>query len=985
MKHKTLVFFISICLFFSIPLITFIIYTYHVSADENSDVKITNIEKINVKGTAETLNSSFDNDTHSVILNSSLADIGDSIEYKVTIKNSGKTDVYLEDVKKEIKNNTDGAIDITISGYTKGEALTSGNTTEVNIKIECLYSTDNNNISAEITFSFKVDDGKSRTKVSYNCVYDKNLNFEQKDCSQFDEYKTAGSYVFPTEKNSNIEVPNIRGYKFRGWADTSGNILTDENGILLDGKGNITVNDEPINIFGIFEKKESPIINNIGLSATTSSITAAVSAEATNGIAYYEFKIEDGSYINNDNNNAYTFTDLKPNMNYTITVRVCDKEGLCTAKSTSKEIDYNKILNNLGNGLYTDETEENRYIYKGENPDNYVKLGDELYRIIALEEDGTFLLIKNNSLENKEVYDTGYNFTSATSIDDTRYTDVSTGYCYERLDMTYYGCNIFGNNNTIIDFKTNKVKDQINGYTLPEKNASINIKLSTWYNTLSDNVKNLINEHKFNVGYANTKENQSLKNTVISEHKYQWQGYVALATVSDYVKANSNSSCNTIYKASNNSDCSNTNWMPEDLWLITPYLSSKTEVYSAEEGKVQHVNASSENYIYPVFYLNSGISFSGSGTSNDPYILLEKSGESARTSSINKPVFSINESNVTITYEYKEDSTNPKNTYEYKYIVNSDNYYYYDKTLNKFIKYTISKDNGILEKIENEDVSATIENDKLIVSFELSKAGETVVATIQNTSNLYSNEVSNSIVFTPDPTIKPYSENDEFWKSDYIKDIKTVTFDTYVTKDDYDDSAYWDISEKGDNSVIAYVVKRNDGAYDLYIMGYANKVVANKDSSKLFSVMTSLESINFDNNFDTSNVNNMSYMFANLSNLSTIVGLEDFDTSKVTDMSYMFENDTNIYSLNLKPFDTRNVLNYSHMFSKCTNLSYLNICNFNNEIIYDIDDSDAITLMFENVSDPANIIYFGSSFELHNVMFDKGIDINDMKPSDECD
>ncbi len=168
-------------------------------------------------------------------------------------------------------------------------------------------------------------------------------------------------------------------------------------------------------------------------------------------------------------------------------------------------------------------------------------------------------------------------------------------------------------------------------------------------------------------------------------------------------------------------------------------------------------------------------------------------------------------------------------------------------------------------------------------------------------------------------------------------------------------------------------------------MGYANKVVANKDSSKLFSVMTSLESINFDNNFDTSNVTNMSYMFANLTNLSTIVGLEDFDTSKVTDMSYMFENDTNIYSLNLKPFDTRNVLNYSHMFSKCTNLSYLNICNFNNEIIYDIDDSDAITLMFENVSDPANIIYFGSSFELHNVMFDKGIDINDMNPSDECD
>ncbi len=911
MKHKVLVFIISICVFFSIPFITFISNTYHVSADENIDVEIINIEKTNVKGTAEALSSSIDNDNYSVILNSSLADIGDSIEYKVTIKNSGNTDVYLEDVKKEINNNTDGAIDITTSGYTKGEALTSGNTMEVNIKIECLYSTDNNNINAEMTFPFKADDGKSRTKVSYNCVYDKNLNFEQKDCSEFDEYKTTDSYVFPTEKNSNIDVPNIRGYKFIGWADTSGNILTDENGILLDGKDNITVKDEPINIFGIFEKKESPIIDNIGISETTSSITVAVSAEATNGIAYYEFKIEDGNYINNDNNNTYTFTDLKPNMNYTITVRVCDKEGLCTAKSTSKEIDYNKILNNLGNGLYTDETEENRYIYKGENPDNYVKLGDELYRIIALEEDGTFLLIKNNSLENKEVYDAG-----------DRYGD--NAYCSYDGSASKKGCNIFGNNNTIIDSKTSNVKNQINGFALPEKDAYVNSILYKWYYDLDDNIKTLINIHKFNVGYASNKEGQNLKKAVISEHKYQWQGYAALATVSDYVKASSNGDCNTIYECSNKSECSNTNWMPKDLWLITPYISSKSEVYSVRDGLVMHENAAYENYIYPVFYLNSGVSFSGSGTSNDPYIPLEKSGESARTSSINKPVFSINESNVTITYEYKEDSTNPKNTYEYKYIVNSDNYYYYDKTLNKFIKYTISKDNGMLEKKENEDVSATIENDKLIVSFELSKAGETVVATIQNTSNLYSNEVSNSIVFTPNPTIKPYDAN--FWPAVYIDNIKTITFDTYVTNDDFTGASYiWDISDKDNNSVVAYVVDRTDGAYDLYIMGYVNKVVANKDSSKLFSGMTSLESINFDNNFDTSNVTNMSYMFANLTYLSTIVGLEDFDTSNVTDMSYMFANATNIFEINLCYFDTISVKNSEYLFQNTMNLTKVKV------------------------------------------------------------
>lgn len=51
-----------------------------------------------------------------------------------------------------------------------------------------------------------------------------------------------------------------------------------------------------------------------------------------------------------------------------------------------------KLLENLttvGEGLYEDKYEEGRYVYKGENPNNYLKFNDELWRIVSLEKGGT--------------------------------------------------------------------------------------------------------------------------------------------------------------------------------------------------------------------------------------------------------------------------------------------------------------------------------------------------------------------------------------------------------------------------------------------------------------------------------------------------------------------------------------------------------------------------------------------------------------------
>ena len=59
----------------------------------------------------------------------------------------------------------------------------------------------------------------------------------------------------------------------------------------------------------------------------------------------------------------------------------------------------NLVLNTVtsGDGLYIDNDEEGRYIYKGGSPNNYLKLNNSLYRIISIEVDGKMKIVKNDA------------------------------------------------------------------------------------------------------------------------------------------------------------------------------------------------------------------------------------------------------------------------------------------------------------------------------------------------------------------------------------------------------------------------------------------------------------------------------------------------------------------------------------------------------------------------------------------------------------
>ena len=210
------------------------------------------------------------------------------------------------------------------------------------------------------------------------------------------------------------------------------------------------------------------------------------------------------------------------------------------------------------------------------------------------------------------------------------------------------------------------------------------------------------------------------------------------------------------------------------------------------------------------------------------------------------------------------------------------------------------------------------------------------------------------------PVMMKRDESKAFWQSTYDDKISTV--DVLDNKNVPSDAvASWDVSEKQDKSVMAWIIddSNNSGMYKLYIGGDGGVAaptnsnglfsgsyevykgsfssaktmnLAKLDTSKvtnmrmMFFGCSSLISLDV-SNFDTSKVTNMFYMFYECYSLTSL-DLSNFDTSKVTEMNYMFDSCRSLTSLDVSNFDTSNVTNMSSMFSSCSKLTSLKLCSF---------------------------------------------------------
>ena len=115
----------------------------------------------------------------------------------------------------------------------------------------------------------------------------------------------------------------------------------------------------------------------------------------------------------------------------------------------------------------------------------------------------------------------------------------------------------------------------------------------------------------------------------------------------------------------------------------------------------------------------------------------------------------------------------------------------------------------------------------------------------------------------------------------------------------------------------------------------------------MFYGCTNLKEINL-LSFDTSNIQDMSYMFYGCNNLTNL-DLSSFNTKNVTDMSYMFYCYNNLSNLDLSSFTTKKVTNVEGMFYKCNELKDLNLSSF---YIKNVDNSmDMFKLRLKNIID----------------------------------
>ena len=237
------------------------------------------------------------------------------------------------------------------------------------------------------------------------------------------------------------------------------------------------------------------------------------------------------------------------------------------------------------------------------------------------------------------------------------------------------------------------------------------------------------------------------------------------------------------------------------------------------------------------------------------------------------------------------------------------------------------------------------------------------------------------------------TSNEDFHTDYYKENIVSVTFlDNASVPSNATES--WDVSEDEKGGVKAWVIPNNEDStkYDLYI-GAKDGVIANENSSFIFYSFSNLESISFNDNYDTSSAIIMRYMFAGGNNITTldvstidnsnainiegmftawnainntwgnrslvsIDGLDNFNTSKVTNMNDLFAGQP-LTSINLSSFNTQNVTAMYHMFSGCGKLEILNLCGFDTNKVTNMKE------MFHYISSLQHI-YVGSNWTTEN-------------------
>lgn len=241
----------------------------------------------------------------------------------------------------------------------------------------------------------------------------------------------------------------------------------------------------------------------------------------------------------------------------------------CTKEPTAGEI----IIEDAG---LEKDPYECRYFFTGANPNNYISFNEEKdvkagWWIISVECDGTIKIMRIASIGN----------------------------------MSWD--NLMSNN-----------------WTRP---VTLNTYLNElYYNELSSIAQSQIVAKDWSVGGV-IYDNNSLVNQIDAENADKWHGKVALATVSKYIRSNSNkSSCGSFGLNNDNySICKNTGWMYYSStwwWTLSSSATGSGGVFYVDyRGNIETYNASGTNIsVHPALYISSEAKITGGdGSRSNPY------------------------------------------------------------------------------------------------------------------------------------------------------------------------------------------------------------------------------------------------------------------------------------------------------------------------------------------------------------------------------
>ncbi len=252
-------------------------------------------------------------------------------------------------------------------------------------------------------------------------------------------------------------------------------------------------------------------------------------------------------------------------------------EAYTTVELYKKVIDEKNIVS-TDDGLYQMNGE---YVFRGEDVNNYVKIGENVWRIVKVTASGNLQLIYTNS-KLKSIWDDRYNV-------ERNYNVGINDYAVSRI-RTYLD-DLYANKNeeVTVDLFDDATKEKMIGFDL-------------CYGKRDENAVNNDGSIECAVKLSNQK--------------------VGLLSTYDYINASLDSTC----KKATDAQCQNYNYLGTEgtsWWTITGIQENTYRVYSVSyTGDMQQSQASNTNYVRPAIQLSSDVMYqSGSGTAEDPYII----------------------------------------------------------------------------------------------------------------------------------------------------------------------------------------------------------------------------------------------------------------------------------------------------------------------------------------------------------------------------